>query len=264
MSMFNLQRFANLLQRDWILYGKHLITIALIMMAYCLCLMLIGKDAAAYSVTTTGPSNLTGILLPEILFMNIVGLVGFIFTLLVFKDFRTSQERLQFLQLPASNFEKVFSKWLYSFPGFWILTAIVFFLSYNIFGTLIERYSDAVYPPLAYIRLSSFKYMFISYALGHSVLLLLAIIYNRFVIPKSMLTLIGLAIINMIVLFIIIRLVMYNHFDGWSLRGQDVNFSITFQDNAKWLLHNLPYLFLFIIAPFLWVVSYFKMKEKEL
>lgn len=263
MITFNLHRFLCLVKRDWVVYKKHLLSIVVILLSLCALYMLISKEnliRRSISVEHTFQS----ILYIEILYLTMLSIVGFFVTMLVFKDFRTPQDRLQFLQLPASNFEKVLSKWLYSLPGMWLLTAFVFIFGYTLFGAIIESYTEVVYPSLKWIRWEMIGNGLVIYTVVHSVLFLLAMIFNRFVIPKSIISLVILTILTLIILGVIIRVIMFNHFDGWSMRGDEFSLSFSFQDRAKWFLEHLHYLGLYIVVPFLWLVSFLKMKEKEL
>jgi len=261
MSMFNLQRFFSLIKRDWILHKKQFFTIAIILMAYCIFLMLMGKDSQA---ATLLDFNEHVTYLPEIILLNMLGLIGCFVTLLIFKELRKPEDRLNFLQLPASHFEKFLSKWIYSFPGFWILTGLVFSLTYNIFGSLMESYTDTIYTSLSYINFSRIKVAFMIYAVVHSALFILGIIFNRFVIPKSIMTILIIFFITIGIGILIIRLVMFDYFNGWFLRGGNFNVNVSFQDNAKWFFTHSHYIALCLLAPFFWVVSYLKITEKEL
>ncbi len=262
MPIFNFHRFISLIRRDWILYKKQLLTIALILMAYCVFLMLVGREHS--SALDISPMFIEKTYLPEVVIMNMLCLVGSFVTLLIFKDLRKTEDRLQFLQLPASHFEKFLSKWIYSFPGFWILTALVFFVTYTFFGGIIERYTDSHYPSIMLINFARLKMLLVFYSIGHSVLFLLGIIFNRFVIPKSLVTVVAIFFMTIGIAILIFRLVMFDYFNGWVLRGDNLNFTISFEDNAKWFLSRLHYLALYSIVPFLWFISYLKISEKEL
>ena len=70
------------------------------------------------------------------------------------------------------------------------------------------------------------------------------------------------------ILVLLFRLVMWNYFDGMQFPNQELRAmepSGAFKDFAEYRLADIgQFLFWFVLAPYLLLVSYFKLKEREI
>lgn len=207
----------------------------------------------------------------DLFYLNIIFVGGFILTSVIFRELYTKPRGQFYLTLPASHLEKLVSKWLITailFPIavtllYWVYDFIVHFMYANFWNLdkpvnrFSEFWANADYrkAPLVYIVLQS-------------VLLLGAITFTKYNIFKTgfSLFLVGFGIL--VILLFCFRIVMWNYFDGMQFPGNEMRFlmpSKSFQEN---IMKRLPaiaeFLFWFVLAPYLLVVSYFKLKEREI
>lgn len=249
---FNLTRFGNLIKRDLILYRKSILFGVLGI--FGLLLMLYG-----FGRLSEDSNGVTGDFWKHIC-LAFVFIIGLIFTSIVFREFNTPGGRLQFLSLPASNFEKLASRWLYSliiFPVFivlsvWIVSKITIIRGPGLFENFGREEAS---------------YIIVGFMILHATMLLYAVWFNKLVAVKS--TIVGL-VVTIITAFIMVGLfwlVFREFFEGSTFRAgpmQHVNMDAAGQEFFITKIEPLgDFLLKFFVAPFLWIVSYFKMKEKE-
>ena len=258
---FSLSRLFKLMKKDFIIHRKFLLLAIISMVAICALMVFLTADGAPDDGTQVPPDA------GEIVFGILLIICGSIITASIFREFRNPPERLKFLALPASNFEKVLSKWLYTLPFYFLLTSAIFIVGYPLFGNLIESLVDVEYVPLLELRLKYFGYLSLLYFLIHSGIFLFSLFYNRFPIPKIIVTGFLTVIIGAMVLGLFLRIIFFDHFQGF-FRGTDLMFSRKLSNEFQaWMtkfFEDLPFYFAMIGVPFIWLISYFKMKEKEL
>ncbi len=247
---FNLTRFMNLIKRDFIIHRKSIIY---------LCLGVIGFVAGVVVM------NWAASISPDFLYadfwvsimISLMVIVGLTFTACIFTEFRTASGRLQFLSLPASTFEKVLSRWMYSlilFPSFILLVVFIASKIFLVDGQSIVRELG----PEA-TEFLPFVFIFL-----HACTFLLALFFNTWVPIKVLLS---STILNIIVgaIFFATFLVVFREYYEWRIGpSNDVILSMQAQDFFLNTMMTIGiFLFKFFLAPYLWIVSYFKMKEKE-
>ena len=247
---FNLTRFSNLIRRDIITYKKP----ALYAMASTFGFLIL---VYFFHRISNGSWNVAGNFWKKV-YLAFVFSLGLTFTSLVFREFKTPGGRLQFLTLPASNLEKLASRWLYSlivFPLF--ITFAVWIMS--IF-TVPE--GDSMF---SHFDGDIGRYILLGFVILHALMFLYAIWFNNLVAIKG--TLVGLITI-LILAFLLVGMfwIIFNeYFDGPFADGPNE----AYMDLAgqQFFMNKVQpvgeFLIKFFVAPFLWVVSYFKMKEKE-
>lgn len=259
---FSINRFFNLVRRDFIVHKKSILGYLLLMVVF--------SSFSMWMVSDVDSNNVPHELLPpdagEIVFTTLLFVVGAFFTITNFREFRSDATRLQYLQLPASNFEKVFSRWLYTLPGYVMLSIFVFLIVYNLVGPIIEHYLSVTYAPMSDMDFRILYLMVVLYTIGHSFVFLLTLIHNRYVIPLSLLTSILVFVALALGAGILLRTIFFSHFTGVmrpSEYQQNVMLSPEFKDWVEIFFSNIHWYLLMTVVPFLWVVSYFLMKEKE-
>ena len=248
---FNLTRFSNLIRRDIITYKKP----ALYAMASTFGFLLL---TYFFVRVTTGGHDITGDFWKQV-FLAFIFILGLTFTSIVFRDFKTPAGRLQFLSLPASNFEKLASRWLYSlivFPLFitfavWIMSKFTVSMGEGMFS---------------YFDQDERKYLLLGFVIAHASMFMYAVWFNNLVAIKG--TLVGL-ITTLIFAFLMVGVfwIIFNEYFHGSFRAgptENVNMDVAGQEFFMNKVRPVgEFLIKFFVAPFLWVVSYFKMKEKE-
>jgi len=249
---FNLTRFINLIKRDFITHKRSILFICLGLWAFLLAIIgfnyffEFSTKAYQYSYFWT----------PIILAGLFIGCM--IFTALIFKEFKTPAGRLQFLSLPASNFEKVFSRWIYTL----ILMPLFFLGSIYLFSSFCLADGQSLLDDFSREDIKYFPFAFI---ILHASTFLLTLFFNKLVPLKVMVSSIILNIVTGLICFGMFYLIFNSYFtDGLK---QGVSVDVTLRGDAKnfleySLMPKFKFVLLYLLAPYLWVVSYFKMKEK--
>jgi ABC-type proline/glycine betaine transport system permease subunit len=103
------------------------------------------------------------------------------------------------------------------------------------------------------------------YLVTQSVFFLGAVIFRRFAFGKTIASLALLGIAFAVIAGVVLRIVFYDQFKGMTWTVSEDEFSLPgnvelFFRNYAHLLENL---FWYALAPLLWVVVYFKLKETE-
>lgn len=255
-SYFQPNRFLYLLKKDtlfdhkrtWMMAGV-LFTIGLITIiswAYDG-----DNDTAEFHVDTFGALLLIG---------------GFIYTASAFKELDETNTAHLYLSLPASNFEKFFSKFLTTTIGF----AFGFTLFYWIFSLLtngiVEGYFDMDMEPFRPFSDHN-GFLFKLFFVIQPLFLLGAIIFRKYAAAKTVFAVLLLEIVLAIIGYLLMRIVFFDFFEGWKLIGPGIEAvpSKGFEDFVSGPLKNIgEFMFWYVLPVFFWVVCYFKLSEKEI
>ncbi len=247
---FNLTRFGALVKRDFIIYKKQILLIALSSIF----------AVGAIWFLTLRTQQLEETLAEYWMSWYVVFLgVALLLTSVIFREFKTPSGRMQYLAVPASHLEKLVSRWSYSlilYPVFISLVIIAF--ASTVVDTGTERYTQDVF---------FIKYIIHAYILAHAVQLIYAIVINKNVAFKTFL----ISIVTFIGTVLLIALLFYIIFHDYIPKGSysiGPNLNLRISPEAQNMFsERLPRLGLFfgkyILPPYLWVVAYFKLKEKE-
>lgn len=248
---FNITRFGNLIKRDFITHRKA--------MMYGM-LSVVGFLLLVYAFTRIfEDGNETNAEFWKQVYLAFIFIVGLTFTSLVFREFKSPAGRLQFLSLPASNLEKLGSRWLYSlilFPAFitlcvWIMSLVSIEKGPGLFSSFDKGNAG---------------WLFLAFLLAHATMFLYATWFNNLVAIKG--TLVGfMSSLIFGLLCLATFWIIFNDFFEHGLReGPSIhaNMSASGQEFFRTKIDPLAkFLLKFFVVPFLWVVSYFKIKEKE-
>ncbi|HRZ98407.1 MAG TPA: hypothetical protein P5084_12695 [Paludibacter sp.] len=199
-------------------------------------------------------------------------IAGFIFASRIYKSFGYTPGGMHYLLIPATHLEKLVSGIILSTIYFLIGVLISYMLGNTIgthlgnliFGTNNEvnlqlfdfsnkmQYMDSgtIYP---YID------MFIGFAIVQSIFLLGSIYFKRNPIGKTFLAIIAFSVV--IGLFEVFLLKL--NFDITSLQHENININILDLKSMFPGAETFGQIIKFSIAPFFWVVSYFRLTEKE-
>jgi len=190
---------------------------------------------------------------------------GFYFTSTSFNELNRKEERMNYLAIPASIFEKFSMKLLITTLGYIISVTLIYWLFSKFIDLITLRYFDFqfdVFNPFGEHYLLLIKL----YLVLQSIFILGAATFNRFSFFK---TLFALGLIGLIIgtfFGISLRLVFADFFESLFVPRDDVTVipSIEFRNFMEYtawpLLQNL---FWYVLAPVLWVIAYFKLKERE-
>ncbi|MEL6923296.1 MAG: hypothetical protein AAFO94_04545 [Bacteroidota bacterium] len=196
-------------------------------------------------------------------FPVVILLGGFIYASVTFNELHTKDQRHVFLSLPASAFEKLLSKLLLSTLGF----ALVMTLSYWLYTLVINAVADGWLG----IELQDFtpfeKEMWLAIKLFlvlQSVFLLGSVYFDNYAFMKTVGTLLVVALVLALITYLLANVFLAKHFEGWSFRPRNVVPSEALRSFMEGPFTKvIKFIFWYLLAPFLWVVAYFKLKERE-
>lgn len=253
---FNLSRFSALLYRDFVLYRK---SVGLMILALCL--------FSAFLLFTGASENSSwaGYYLVGLFF------VGSIFTASNFMDFRESTDRIVYLSLPASNLEKYATHFVYCIIGFPIIWMLTFWMSMMLANVMLEFFTtDMKYTMFNPFNVEEGLTLVIMryWLLAQSILFVFSIMFNRYAFVKSGFSFLLIAF-GFIAICVIIFILIYGKFlpifngetdrlSGYIIEPKPSTDS--FFDRMNLIQQVLTQYFL---PPFLFVVAYFKLAEKE-
>ena len=255
-SNFSIPRIGYLIRKDFWESRKTIGIIALAVLGFCTLIYMsfdIGDEET--------PNQVSYILL---LFIG-----GFIFTSIIFREFYTKPRGQFYLNLPASNFEKLASKWL--------ITAIIYPIGVTLFYWLFTLIANPIYTYLngtAHVSfysdwtngLSDLPYYYI---MTQALFFLGAITFTKYNFFKTGFSVFALGLFLVSVFAFLFRFVMWGYFEGMQFRPErngvqlEPSGSFHFFLDAENIVY-LPSILAISLAAFLLVVSYFKLKEREI
>jgi len=188
---------------------------------------------------------------------------GFIFASMSFNELHSKDQRHVYLSLPASNLEKFLSKLFLSTIGFasaltlmyWIFSLLISPLATYILGTEFDAFNPFIGNAWLSIRL---------FLILQSIFLLGSVYFNHYAFVKTNGALLVFAIVSVAILYLLARIILAQYFEGWVFRPRNVvpstYMEIFMEDKGTRIA---KFLLWFVLAPFMWVVAYFKLKERE-
>ena len=190
---------------------------------------------------------------------------GYLFTSGSLSELNTSNSRMGYLSLPASTFEKFLSKFLITNFGYIIYVTLIYGLFAWLSNTLSKSFFDFTFQSFNPFR-EHYPLILIIYVTTHSIFLLGAIAFNRYAIFKTFLSLVVTYFILAAIIYLGVRTIFYDVFDGMFSVRNDVLYQPT--DQLKdFIQYSLPkisqYISYFILTPAILVAGYFKLKERE-
>ena len=201
---------------------------------------------------------------------------GLLFTSRSFNELGNKEKGVDYLMLPASQFEKFFTLFLISTIGFFLFYHLSCYLSFKIIenvqlsynGQQIERNYKFLSDP------DEKQYIYYGYFVLQSIFLLGATYFHKYTFLKTLFSvfifLFGLYVINCILVTLLfgfggefwkrsVPFFMVN-----KLEGGPVNWHTTTYLIPRWLLDTYSFIMKFILAPVFWTMAYFRLKDQEI
>ena len=201
------------------------------------------------------------------LFTNLLFIGGLIVTSMIFKEMHRKETSQNYLLLPASNFEKFFSRLLISTIGFAAITLIgvtaISYLSEGV-NTLIFKRHNQIFNPFTKTVWTLMAYYFVA----QSIYFLGAVYFRKYNFIKTINVIFLFAILISILGALFVRIVYFDFFDGFFRIG---NTGLLIQwrklplnaSSFTNLIKTLKILYWLVPAPLFWTISYFRIKEAE-
>jgi len=253
-SIFSLKRFGSILVYDSFSFAPQFLWA----MGGAFSFISVVAVFKAMMGTVTGEGFLPGWFGP-LLFLG-----GLIFTSISFREMKSPQQRMEYLLVPVSPFEKYLSRLVLSGVGFVVLTAVLMAL-YSVMllalSMLMVKAPSPIFNPLSHTVLIQAK----TYLTIHAAFFLGAIYFRKNAFLKTVFTIfvvgIGMAIISMILGQMVFRDFLQMHLqystqDGLIFSGNP------FEGIAIWG-NILKYLLTFCLPLWLLVIAFVRFRESE-
>ncbi len=255
-NIISLRRFLYLLKRDIL---NNINTTLIVFGAVTAVIYLI----SALTAYDRAPSDY----LYFTIFTNLLFAGGLIATSLVFKEMHKKETAQNYLLLPASNFEKFFSRLIISTAGFAAVTlvglTIISYLSEGI-NTLIFNRHNQIFNPFT----KKIWVLMAHYFIAQSVFFLGAAYFRKHNFIKTINIIFILQILVTTITALFVRIVYFDLFEGF-FRIENTSLLIQLEKlslgavSLTGLLNTLKVLYWIIPAPLFWTIAYFRIKEVE-
>jgi hypothetical protein len=259
-AFFNPKRFWLLIKKDvYTQYKTYLIGLGAI---FCILIVINIASIASYKYW-----NFNLVFYPLTLFIG-----GFIFTSLCFNELYQEQSRISYVMLPASVFEKFVSKLVITSIGYVIVSLIIYFLFSVIvffFNSLIFGIAHRIFNPFHPVIWVCVRVYLITQAL----FLFGAVCFRKNTLVKTILSLFGLAFVYTIFVSAVIVIMycvfsvnghIYFSFELFTEAGpRGVAYPSIIKTITILLAYNIRLLFWFAFAPFLWIITFYRLIEIE-
>jgi hypothetical protein len=190
---------------------------------------------------------------------------GFVYTINSFKALRHLPTRSDFLTLPATPLEKVFTKWFFGNVLYWIGIFIVFTFFYFFQKMIIGGFMGKPFDTFDILSRSNFTglhYIIVVF----SVYFFGAATFNTGGWYKVITWGVVLSLLYIILLFLFayalfpeMRSLLGGHMEFNS--GNSASVDLMLED--FWVIKFAKFFILYLAAPFFWFMTYLKIKEKE-
>jgi hypothetical protein len=215
-------------------------------------LLMIGGLVVSFGNTTYTSTNFLGLAMP----MFFIG--GFVLTSAIFAELNNPHRGFLYLMLPATAMEKLLSAWAITSLLYTVI-GIVVMMTVNL--TLIAFSSVFSLNRVELVNLLSLDMlrMFGIYLTTQTIFLVGAIHFRRAQFFKTVLSLFALMMAISAFAVIIGFAVFHNELPFDNMKG---NVNINLMDSEGWS-NASKILFWVLLAPFMLIVTYFKIKERE-
>jgi len=252
-QIFSPSRFLNLLREETASGYKIPIIVASVVFVFLgiiFILSVAGQDNRSFHEVWYGIILLAG---------------GFYFTSTSFNELNQKEERMNYLALPASVFEKFSMKLLITSLGYLIGFTLIYWIFAQVIDTITQRYFEWSFEPFD-ITTDGFPTFIKLYLVLQSIFILGAVTFNRFAFFKTLFTIGILGLVIGIFTGLCFRGIFAEYFQSFFEPKDnvgiipDIAFRNFMQYTAWPIIQNI---FWYVLAPVMWIVAYFKLKERE-
>lgn len=201
---------------------------------------------------------------------------GFIFAARTFKIFNFTPSGMHYLLIPATHFEKLTTSIILSTFYYFAMILITYIIG-TVLGTSLGNLFFDTHNAIQFALLQSatpdfvvnghavynsgpnLLNTFIAFAGIQAVFMLGSIYFKGNAVGKTMLAIIALAIVLVLIELFLLKVT----FGTYHINGQMMDISITPEHNLFKSLQTVGTIFKYALIPFFWVVTYFRLTEKE-
>jgi len=199
---------------------------------------------------------------------------GFIFAARTFKSFSYTPSGMHYLLIPATHLEKLTVAIILSIVYYFIMTLITYtigtYIGINL-GNLIFQTNNPVYFDLFNFGASANNWnsidmshtslltVLLSFTIIQSVFILGSVYFKRNAVGKTFLSIAAVTIVLGLIEILMLKLT----FGSYNFNEEMIKISITSGQNSFHGFEIAAKVLQYLTVPFLWVVSYFRLTEKE-
>jgi len=272
-NVFNLNRFGLYIRKHLVdnyrLYGMSMIVLFVLVLLVILITYFNKGTLNKYS---------------DILPLYCIGILfsGMIFTSASFNEFSNKPGGVNYLMLPASHFEKFLTTFLFTTVGFLVVYHIVF---YGVFLWLdaltfshTQKYMDNDLGSDRGITKTLVFYSCFVWFLLHSIFLLGATYFEKYSFLKTIFLLVIFLFVLYLINTLFLELFFGSKLQAWNhhvpmllvaVKKERITSGMGYSvDTLVFLPKQMQQVFsfagLYLVPPFIWVVAYFRLKDKEI
>ncbi len=192
-------------------------------------------------------------------------IAGLIYASFSFNEFRKMPTRAEYLSLPGSHLEKIVSKWIFTNPAYILAISLLFLFLHWLFNPLWIYWGDRT--TLEIFTSNTYWKLVGVFFIVHSIFMLGSIAFNKNALLKTFISLVAVAAVVIVLNLTFFRIIWSEYFDslfhfapieGTFKFGKNYN-----SPDEMPQIRLLVFAFKYVLAPALWVASYFKLTEKE-
>ncbi|MDR0969242.1 MAG: hypothetical protein LBM67_01730 [Lentimicrobiaceae bacterium] len=241
-TLFSFKRFGLLLQRYFYERRKH----DLLFWSITVLVLMLSGGSVQFSVTYLVVS-------------------GAIFVSNLFREIHSKTQGINYFMLPATQLEKITMTLFVSVIYYFAMFLITYIIG-NILGTLLNNLLATFLPWFSHTSFFAEKFVqmplketFMAFVFVQAIFLLGGIYFKRNAFLKTVFSIFALIFALLIIEMILVSLFIERTFTTSLFPEEMMSFSLHFETFYKRILNILGYLF----VPFVWIVSYFRLTEKE-
>ncbi|WP_143304630.1 hypothetical protein [Chitinophaga vietnamensis] len=198
-----------------------------------------------------------------------------LFTCRSFQELGGKETGVDFLMLPASQFEKFFSQLLITTVGFMLVFHLCAFMAFEIAGLVHRAIYDTSIPldfPL-FSHPDEKIYIYVGAMIGQAMFLLGSSYFHKFSYLKTFLSIVVLAAAFALLNSLFLQIIFGGNMYHWSAQLPFVligakdpanDHSAVMYIIPESLQHGYLFIVKFLLAPILWTLAYFRLKDQEI
>jgi hypothetical protein len=271
-QVFNINRWLLFTSKHWNenkkKYLLSLVAIAALLTIWFFIVLLVEPGSAPYPYPMQSTTYFIGLFV-----------IGLLYASLMFADLADSPKGIHFLLIPASAFEKLLTTFLFSTILFFICYTLIFYgvdvvmikiansleYNYNAAQPYEQKVVNVFGDQLPDHDFETFSLFFLLYAALQAAFLLGSVYFERYSFIKTA--------ICLLVVFLFFMLLIVQVLGGMMPEGSWPTSLVKYNIKAKdvvqvvalprWIGDVMQYVFVYALAPFFLLVTYFRLKEKE-
>ncbi|SFD19756.1 hypothetical protein SAMN05518672_101997 [Chitinophaga sp. CF118] len=211
---------------------------------------------------------------------------GLIFTSMSFNELGNKPHGIDYLLLPASHLEKFLTTLLITTIGFLLVYHLAFFLAAKVLDTIIGIRTGAHMENdlTRHFNSDEWKWSYIVWFIAQSVFFLGAIYFHKYSLIKTAFFFIVFVLALYLIHAVFAQIFFHKYMDDWRTHIPFVGVNIELEQQKHYtvmvsgnIYHNhvmlmlpekvrdvLLFMVKYMVAPILWTVAYFRLRDKEI